>query len=80
MGVPDPRWGERPLVLVILKAEHRESVGIDQFKTHLAEAAAAGNLPKYAVPDHYLIVDEIPKTSVGKIDKKRIREDYQANR
>jgi fatty-acyl-CoA synthase len=41
---------------------------------------AAGLLPRYAVPDHYLIVDEIPKTSVGKIDKKRIRQKHPAEK
>jgi non-ribosomal peptide synthetase component E (peptide arylation enzyme) len=42
----------------------------------LAAAADRGVLPKYGVPDKYVVVAEIPKTSVGKIDKKKIRETY----
>jgi len=76
VGVPDAKWGERPLVLVTLKPEYREKLDVDDLKKHMREASKAGVLPKYAVPDHYLVVDEIPKTSVGKIDKKRIRQDY----
>ena len=40
-------------------------------KAYMKQAAADGKLPKYGVPDRYDIVDEIPKTSVGKLDKKR---------
>ena len=76
VGVPDAKWGERPLVLVTLKPDRREGTARDDLQAHMHAAAAAGTLPKYAVPDHYRIVDEIPKTSVGKIDKKRIRQDY----
>ncbi len=77
VGVPDPRWGERPLVLVVLKPGHEESTGIDQLKSHFVQASADGALPKYAVPDHYAIVTEIPKTGIGKFDKKRIRQEYR---
>ena len=80
VGVPDAKWGERPLVLATLKPEYQEKVDPRALKDHMGAAAASGMLPKYAVPDHYLIVDEIPKTSVGKIDKKRIRQDYPAKK
>ena len=42
----------------------------------MAKAASDGLIPKYAVPDKYVILDEIPKTSVGKMDKKAIRKRY----
>jgi fatty-acyl-CoA synthase len=80
VGVSDPKWGERPLVLVTLREGNGEVVGVEELRKHMAAAADAGALPRYAVPDHYLIVDEIPKTSVGKIDKKRIRRDYPADK
>ncbi len=77
IGVPDEKWGERPVVLVVLKAEARDRVGEDALKAHMQKAAEEGRLPKYGVPDRYLIVEEIPKTSVGKLDKKRMRKDFR---
>jgi fatty-acyl-CoA synthase len=76
VGVPDPKWGERPLMLVVLKPEFKKEVGPEQLRAHMATAVTTGALPKYAVPERYLIVEEIPKTSVGKLDKKKIREIY----
>ena len=76
VGVPDAKWGERPLVLVTLTPECQAKPDSENLKAHMRAAADAGKLPRYAVPDHYLIVEEVPKTSVGKIDKKRIRHDY----
>ena len=77
VGVPDAKWGERPLMLVALKpGQDPEEIDADGFKAHMTAAAEAGLLPRYGIPDKYVIVDEIPKTSVGKIDKKTIRLDY----
>ena len=79
VGIPDAKWGERPLMLVVLAPGYKNQVDEMQLRAHMAGAAARGILPKYAVPDYYRIVDEIPKTSVGKIDKKQIRENYKAS-
>lgn len=76
VATPDPKWGERPLMLVALKPDYRGKVELDQLKQHMAAAAERGALPRYGVPDKYVIVDEIPKTSVGKINKKEIRRIY----
>ena len=43
----------------------------------MMEASAAGKIPKYGVPDRYVMVDQIPKTSVGKIDKITLRKQFQ---
>jgi fatty-acyl-CoA synthase len=43
---------------------------------YMMECAANGKIPKYGVPDKYLFVDEIPKTSVGKINKVQLRKLY----
>jgi fatty-acyl-CoA synthase len=43
----------------------------------MRKAAEAGKLPRYGVPEKYRFVEEIPKTSVGKLDKKLIRKMYQ---
>ena len=77
IGVPAPKWGERPLMLVVLRPEKRDAVSLDDLKAHMKRASEEGKLPRYGVPDRYEIVDEIPKTSVGKLDKKVMRVHYQ---
>ncbi len=75
VGVPDKKWGERPVALVVLVEGTEESVTADDLKAVFTESANAGTIPKYGVPDKVLIVENITKTSVGKINKKKIRED-----
>jgi fatty-acyl-CoA synthase len=76
VGIPDDKWGERPLVIVTLRPEFQGKVGQADFKQYMQKCAREGKLPKYAVPDRYELVDAIPKTSVGKVDKKRLRKIY----
>ena len=76
IGIPDEKWGERPLMLVILKPEYQGKATVAEFKKFMQKFAEAGKLPKYGVPDLYEFVDEIPKTSVGKLDKKELRKIY----
>jgi fatty-acyl-CoA synthase len=76
IGIPDEKWGERPLVIITLKPEFQGKVGSEDFKQFLQKCAQEGKLPKYAVPDRYELVDAIPKTSVGKLDKKVLRKTY----
>jgi len=77
IGVSDEKWGERPMLLVVLRPEAKGKVSEDDLKQFMKQCAEEGKLPKYGVPDRYMLVDEIPKTSVGKINKKRIREEYK---
>jgi acyl-CoA synthetase (AMP-forming)/AMP-acid ligase II len=77
IAVKDDKWGERPLILVVLKPEYRTEVSETDLKAHMLAAAKAGKLPRYAVPEQYRLVDEIPKTSVGKLDKKLLRRMYK---
>jgi fatty-acyl-CoA synthase len=77
IGVPDPKWGERPLILAVLKPEFVGKVTGDDIRSFLADFAAAGKIPKYGVPDTVQIVKEIPKTSVGKINKLELRNRYR---
>ena len=77
IGIPDEKWVERPLMLVVLRPESRGEVTAEDLKAHMKRAAQEGRLPKYGVPDRYEIVDEIPKTSVGKLDKKVMRQMYR---
>jgi fatty-acyl-CoA synthase len=76
IGIPDDKWGERPLVIVTLRPEFQGKVGQEDFKQYMQKCAREGKLPKYAVPDRYELVDAIPKTSVGKLDKKSLRKIY----
>ncbi|HKP86882.1 MAG TPA: long-chain fatty acid--CoA ligase [Blastocatellia bacterium] len=66
IGVPDERWDERPLACVVLK-EGAEA-GADQLRSYLAERMA-----KWWVPERWAFISEVPKTSVGKFDKKVLR-------
>jgi len=77
IGVPDPKWGERPLMVVTLKPEYRDKVSAEDLKQFMKRFADEGKLPKYGVPDRFLFIDAIPKTSVGKLDKKVIRQTYR---
>jgi len=76
IGVPDQKWGERPLALVILKEEFKEKVSVEELKRFIAGFAEEGIIPKYGVPDELLFVDTIAKTSVGKLNKKQLRKEY----
>ena len=77
IGVPDEKWGERPMMIVVLKPELKGKVTEDDLKQYMKQAAEEGRLPKYGVPDRYEFVEEIAKTSVGKLDKKVMRQMYQ---
>ena len=73
VGVADPQWGERPFALLVV----REGASIDarELKEHLKPFVELGHINKWAIPSQIALVTEIPKTSVGKLDKKRIRVD-----
>ncbi|WP_038999374.1 MULTISPECIES: fatty acid--CoA ligase [Pseudomonas] len=74
VGVADAQWGEQPLALVVCVA----GVELDQptLARHLQPFVDSGQLNKWAIPRLVRFVSEIPKTSVGKINKKLIRENH----
>jgi fatty-acyl-CoA synthase len=74
IGVADEKWGERPLCLVVPK--EGQEITQEEIRAHVKERADAGAISKYAVPERIWIIEEIDKTSVGKIDKKVLREKY----
>jgi fatty-acyl-CoA synthase len=69
VAVADPKWVERPLAYVEAQAE----VAADELISYLAE-----RFPRFWLPDRVIFVQQIPKTSVGKFDKKRIRSEWAA--
>lgn len=71
VGIPDPRWDERPFALVVAAAG--QEVTADSLCEHLMPFVDEGRINKWAIPTQIAVVNEIPKTSVGKLDKKRIR-------
>jgi fatty-acyl-CoA synthase len=76
IGVPDEKWGERPLAVVVPKQGAEGKVSAEGLRAHMQKFVADGVIATWAVPDHYVVVKEIPKTSVGKIDKKVLRSRY----
>ena len=75
IGVPDPKWGERPLLLVVAANQAEQGEVETAVRSAFATAVMAGELSKWAVPKEIRFVSEIAKTSVGKIDKKTLRSD-----
>lgn len=73
VGVSDPQWGERPFALLVLR--EGEALDAKGLKEHLKPFVEQGHINKWAIPTQIALVTEIPKTSVGKLDKKRIRTD-----
>jgi fatty-acyl-CoA synthase len=73
VGIADPQWGERPFALLV--AHEGQTIDARDLKEHLKPFVELGHINKWAIPHQIALVTEIPKTSVGKLDKKRIRLD-----
>jgi fatty-acyl-CoA synthase len=75
VGVPHPKWEERPIALVVLREQYRNKNYNElekELKEHLSKRFA-----KWQIPDKIFFVNEIPKSSTGKFDKKTIRSQYK---
>jgi fatty-acyl-CoA synthase len=71
IGVPDPRWDERPMACVVLK--EGATVTAEELRNWLSERTA-----KFWLPERWSFITEVPKTSVGKFDKKVLRARHTA--
>ncbi len=72
VGVPDERWQERPLAVVVARADASTSAA--ELREFLA-----GKVVRWWLPERWTFAEEIPRTSVGKYDKKTIRSRYAEN-
>ncbi len=67
IAVPDERWGERPLAVVVLREDRQADA--DALRQHLA-----GHYAKWQIPDRFEFIDQIPRTATGKFKKTSLRE------
>lgn len=74
IGVPHPKWQERPLACVVVKQE--QSLSVDELKDFLKDKVKAS----FWIPDDIIFLKEIPKTSVGKFNKRELRTLYADNK
>jgi fatty-acyl-CoA synthase len=70
IAVPHARWGERPLAVVVAKAA--DAISADELRTYLG-----AQFPKWTLPDAFEFVNEIQRSSTGKILKKALREQFR---
>jgi len=70
------KWGERPVVLVVPKDEYTGKISEEELKEHMTQYVEDGKILKWWIPEKFIFVDEIPRTSVGKFDKKALRSSF----
>ncbi|WP_043354101.1 fatty acid--CoA ligase [Cupriavidus basilensis] len=71
IGIPDPRWSERPAAVIVPKPG--AALDADAVRAYVKQFADAGAISKFAIPQEVMFADSLPKTSVGKLDKKLMR-------
>ncbi|CAM4137282.1 fatty acid--CoA ligase [Stenotrophomonas indicatrix] len=71
IGISDSKWGERPLPLVV--RQHGSDVTEAEIIELVAARSRSGDISRYAIPDRVSFVDSLERTSVGKINKKKLR-------
>jgi len=75
-GAQSEKWGERPVVLLVPKDEYKGKISEAELKEHMTQYVEEGKILKWWIPDKFVFVDQIPRTSVGKFDKKVMRSAY----
>ncbi|WP_189263072.1 long-chain fatty acid--CoA ligase [Streptomyces fuscichromogenes] len=71
VAVPDEKWGERPLATVVLR--EGSTATFEALRLFLAEE---GKIARWQLPERWTVIESVPKTSVGKFDKKVLRRQY----
>ncbi len=75
-GAQSEKWGERPVALLVPKDEHKGKISDAELQQHMTQYVDEGKILKWWIPDRFIFVDEIPRTSVGKFNKKVMRSSY----
>ncbi len=78
IGVKDAKWGERPKALVVLKSQRQGDVTTEDIREFIKGFADRGVISKFGIPQDIVFIDALLKTSVGKLNKRAMREAYQA--
>ncbi|HEY7091764.1 MAG TPA: fatty acid--CoA ligase, partial [Ktedonobacterales bacterium] len=73
IGVPDPKWQERPVAYVVPKPDFKDTLTKEAIIAYLEPKIA-----KWWLPEEVIMIDAVPKTSVGKFDKKVLRAQHAA--
>ncbi len=71
-----PKWGERPVAIVVPRPGYEDKLKPEDIIEHLKKFVEKGVIPKWWLPDKVVITSELPKTSVGKINKRALRDKY----
>jgi fatty-acyl-CoA synthase len=74
VGVPDARWGERPIAVVTGKGQATPT--LEALNARISAAVSRGEISRYALLDRLEVVAALPRTSVGKVDKKALRQQF----
>jgi fatty-acyl-CoA synthase len=72
IGVPHPKWSERPMAYVVAKSDYVGQISKDEIIEYLRPRIA-----RWWLPDDVIFIEAVPKTSVGKFDKKVLRRRYE---
>lgn len=75
VAAADPQWGERPVAIVVADGA---AVTLEAVRAHLQPLVDEGGLSRFALPDRVVLRETLPRTSVGKIDKKQLRREIAA--
>ncbi|MET3471504.1 fatty-acyl-CoA synthase [Novosphingobium sp. 1529] len=77
VAMPDAKWGERPLAVVVVRPG--AALTLETLNAPIEAAISQGTITRYAKLERFAVVEGLPRTSVGKIDKKLIRATHADN-
>jgi fatty-acyl-CoA synthase len=76
LAAKSERWGERPIAIVVAGEEYKNQISEEELSAHMERYVEEGRILKWWIPDRFIFAESIPRTSVGKTDKKAMRYRY----
>ena len=76
-GAQSEKWGERPVALIVPGDAYKVSINEEELKKHLMKYVDDGKILKWWIPEKFIFVNDIFRTSVGKLDKKAMRNNFR---